>query len=605
MSNIECYGFAITLSSPETIASNPDIQYATTNLINDLLHLQTTVYWLSATHSFTSKQIGDETLENRTYPAGTFLVPFTGDESLDAHIIVIIYDYYDSHELYTDYPPLEILEIVEPMDLTEPFQLHEVDTAVYFSDGVTPRTLDWYVSTMHKAGFYEMEFYDDTEIIDSLDASTFNCFIWPGGSIPHDLESEMTLLTRTRKQQAIKKFVKEGGGFVGSCYGAVGASSGIRLLPFTFVKYFFPRLPSPYFLGLQDCLVAQALPSTINVTITDHNHPVVYGTPDTIHGASLLGGPVFTTIGPHSMALATVEEIDDSWFWYFLSERPILKIFLQRLMTRTVNTAIWTASTYSKGKVVTFGDHPEHGHINLQRIIHNSLFYVTSEECEQIMVERAYPLSFIETVGENSLNLLLDAEPLNTFSPLLTDINETVDALDEFIVEYQHVNILIEQLIEQDRMDPGFTYQIRRGGLWEFNISMGLVRSYLNNPLADKDAAAYLETLDLIYSALASYNISILDQITALKTDLDRRLDLITNDIPKIQENFTSLIFELEHYENSTDQNDEIVQLSQNIADLRSIEKYAPGMNFEIIQVMRTSWYLYAVSYTHLRAHET
>jgi len=222
----DCYGFIIILPSHDEISEIPSIQYSVMNLINDLLRINSSVYWLSSELSLFSKKIDDTTSESRIFNPGTFIVPFSGDNLLDLKIIVTVFDYNVSHELHIFNSSLEILMLLQPLDIDDACKLNEPDIALYFGEGVITRTLDWYVSSLYKGGFLNNIFFDDYEIIEKLDNTNFNVFIWSGGSVIDDLRSDINIITRMQKQKKIKQFVENGGGFVGSCYGAIAASSG-------------------------------------------------------------------------------------------------------------------------------------------------------------------------------------------------------------------------------------------------------------------------------------------------------------------------------------------------------------------------------------------
>ncbi len=590
----DCYGFIIPLPSHDEISEIPSTQYSVMNLINDLLRINSSVYWLSSELSLFSKKIDDTTSESRIFNPGTFIVPFSGDNLLDLKIIVTVFDYNVSHELHIFNSSLEILMLLQPLDIDDACKLNEPDIALYFGEGVTTRTLDWYVSSLYKGGFLNNIFFDDYEIIEKLDNTNFNVFIWSGGSVIDDLRSDINIITRMQKQKKIKQFVENGGGFVGSCYGAIAASSGIRLFPFTFLKYFFPKIPSPYFLSIQDCLVAQALPSTINITITEQDHPVVYGLDETIYGSSLRGGPVYTNLGKNTKSLATVKEIDSSWFtWLPLSNFSILKRIIEHFMDFTTGKTIWTTSEFKNGKVVTFGDHPETGHMNLKRVIHNSVLYVTSKTSGTLYSDISYAIMYVETNGENSIGINLPEESSHIFSDILNKINLTIDSINEFIDRCDYIYFLIDELIDQNKMSVVFTYQMRAGGLWQFNESMWAAKEYLDNPSNEEDSKNYLESLEIIYDLLLSRNVSILNQINQLRDDLEERLDEINLTFTRLSDDFSDLEYELEHYQNTTNQDNIILEICKNIKSTRTIEKYSPGLSCETLKLMRDSWYTY------------
>ena len=97
----DCYGFIIPLPESDIISENPEIQYSTMNLINDLLRLNVPIYWLKNSINLKIKGINDDNnSKDLTFNSGTFIIPFTGDKLTDDKIIAVIYDYNISHEIH-------------------------------------------------------------------------------------------------------------------------------------------------------------------------------------------------------------------------------------------------------------------------------------------------------------------------------------------------------------------------------------------------------------------------------------------------------------------------------------------------------------------------
>jgi hypothetical protein len=140
----DCYGYIIPLPESEIIAEKPDIQYSTMNLINDLLRLNISIYWLTNSISLKIKEINSEKNPiDLIFNPGTFLIPFTGNNSIDNKIIAVIYDYNISHEIHkNDILPIKSYMILQPLNLEIPYKLNEPKIAYYYGDGVYSRSLN-------------------------------------------------------------------------------------------------------------------------------------------------------------------------------------------------------------------------------------------------------------------------------------------------------------------------------------------------------------------------------------------------------------------------------------------------------------------------------
>ena len=597
----DCYGFIIPLSSYTEILENPEIQYSAMNLVNDLLRIQAPVYWCSENITLLSKDL-NETGEPapQSYGVGTFIVPFTGDQLLDTKITVIIYDYNLSHELQKkDQTTVKVHMLFQHLDICNTYELSEPKIAYFFGEGVSTRALNWYLFTMGNAGFLNSEFLDDTDVLTDLNNQDFNVFIWPGGSIIDDFNSDISIVIRLLRQHTIKQFVVNGGGFVGSCYGAFAAASGMRIFPFMLPTYYFPRLPKLGFLSIQDCLLAQAIPSIVNISLNDVDTPILFGLNKTLYGSPIRGGPVYTWLGKNTKSLATVQEVDTSWLSYFLGgDNKILQRFLKRWIRFTEGKTIWTTTEYEKGKVVTFGDHPELGDIALQRVIHNSMFYVSSTFSENINTNTSYSTKDIIVLGKTSYNLTFIENSTGLFSNVFEKINENINSFNTLLQNYSSINILLENLVHANEMDEDISFQMRIRGLWQFNESVFTSKRYLDSPQNEKNTKKYLEQLDVICTMVLLLNTSILEYISQLNEQLLQQLDEITEDVRRLSDEIFNLKDELQNYINSENQNDRILTLCGNLKKYsRTLDKHCPEINYKTRRLLKDTWYIYEAVY--------
>jgi hypothetical protein len=599
--NNDCYGFIIPLPLSNDISENPDIQYSTMNLINDLLRLNASIYWSSNPISIETKTLSNNNNQkNEIFQQGTFIIPFSGDELIDSRIIPVIYDYNVSHELHKNNTiPVNLSMIMEPFTLENSYKLVEPNIAYYYGDGVYSRSLDWYVYTLYKSGFLDNEFLYDNEVINKLNSNVYNVFIWPGGEIIEDINSDINIITRILKQNKIRRFVSEGGGFVGSCYGAFAASSGIRFLPFTLLNYYYPIIPSIGYLSIQDCTTALAISCTFNISVSNIDNPVIYGADDIIYNSQLRGGAVFTWLGENTQSLATIKEVNTTiWtHWFrdlFSSNSSIADKIIELWIKFTNQKTIWTTSEYNKGKVVTFGDHPELGHINLKRIVHNAIFYVSSEEINRKNIDYSYGISDIESIFNKSNKLEINDFNSNLFSDIYDDIYYNIEFFEDYNKKFETYFDNIWGMIDTDEMNFSFAIEMFVSGLWEFFTTINRSKNYFYNSFNDDNTIDYLRKLDSINNQFDSDIVSIDDLIIKLKNNISNKMTEITLINNQISEDLSLLDFYLNNYENSDIQNESIINLCSNLwAYSKKVNKYSSSIFFNSLKILRESWYTY------------
>ena len=291
--NNEIYGFIILNPSTTEISNNSNLQYETLNIINDLLRNNIHIYWLSNDINILTKSIfSDDITENKVIKQGSFFIPFIKNQSKNLMSMVIISKYYFNNNLSLDN---NILLINEPIQNIEFYKLSEPNIAYYFDQGITRECINWYMSSLSKAGFLKSEILNDSGILNSLKNDNYNVLIWPGGNMFDSFKKDLNFFSLLDRQYTIKNFISNGGGYVGSCYGAFMASSGIRLTPFFLIQYYFPKIPTLGFFSLSDTLLSIGIPSTINITIESNSHPVVFG---------LNGSKIISHVGERYLLIA-------------------------------------------------------------------------------------------------------------------------------------------------------------------------------------------------------------------------------------------------------------------------------------------------------------
>jgi hypothetical protein len=338
------------------------------------------------------------------YEKGAFIVPFTGNLQKDTLATVVLYDYNVSCEIENDGLKVEVFELLNPIE-TKAYRLVEPRIAQHLG---RPTRYGWpcYLQIAEAGGFLTMEFLLDNETI-YLNGNDFNVFMWPYRPDPGTVFEMARSLSYRDNFDAVRKFVREGGGYIGSCYGAVAASSGLvwPIFLFSLRPAYNPELSvsPPYFtFSISDSLMEQRYSVLKNlfistVEIQDIGHPLSFGLNKTVK--EFFGGPWFFWLGRNTHEVAVIKRLENE-------ENTSSGVF-----NKIVGSPEWVYSKFGEGKVVLFSGHPEFV-INIsilferfdwegdkyygRRVVHNSLFYVTSEDLGTWHVETCYPLSQIE-----------------------------------------------------------------------------------------------------------------------------------------------------------------------------------------------------------------
>ncbi len=603
-----CYGFLISFPSlnytEERKYDQQELQNTIMNCINDVLRLHIPVYWSSTDLLLQSKEMNQSAVsQQKLFPKGTFIVPFTGNISLDTQLIVLIYDYNISSELSKyEKPQVPIDMILEPIYKLDGYELHEPRIAYNYGKGVTHA--DWYFESLTDAGCLTNVFLDDKETPRQLTTHDFNVFIWGGGSLNFNILNSFYTSSRILSLYRIKQFVVNGGGYIGSCYGAEAASSGLTLLPIFIPEHYLSRLPTIGCLALGDFLVSQAVPADINITIQESDSPVLFGVNGTITGSGLIGGPIVTWYGKNTESLATAKDVEPSnrelsyifpRFYPFLNEKLI-----QRWANFTEGKTIWTVSQCKKGKIVTFCDHPEIGDPKELRVLYNAIFYVCSQPVSQKDFTREKQVSEIETIGIKSVNIPFEKPfSLNVSSSIYDHINTTLNSCKKIYNQFDDLeNYIYLDLMENNHtLSDDFFYKMGDYGFWDARWTVQNCMNYLENQWhgwSRENATYNLYLLDAIMALLQSTHGSINESLDRLQTDILRKLIDTDKSLSKLVECLDKVDNEIHIYQNTTLQNNKILLLCIELNTYaRQIYKQIPQIPFEILKLLRDSWYTY------------
>ena len=409
--DIDCYGFIIEVT--------PDQRYSTqtyiARLINELLHNKTAaVHWIASDGEARVMELGKMTNETvYRFNKGSFLVSFGDNLSKNIDIVSSVYRYNSTYKL-------RIYMLTKPLDNIVVHTLSEPKIAYYAGPAMVNEPF-YYL--LKEAGFQNQKNLTPDDVIRELTIDNYNVIIWGGGypdEVPKIL-ADLISIRGLRVRQKIREFVRNGGGYVGCCYGGWRAASRFKRplgLPLHIATSQLLNL-LPLQLGLLDCSVYRALPGAGDVTlkIVNTDHPLAFGLPEFIKHHSIMGGPMFLskTFGKSNMeVIGVIHDVEEERYWNwdfcmefcpwwvnpFLSNETKMKI-ARRWMQRDVGAAVWVTGRFGKGKVVAFGGHPECTDAwdrsmtwgNPPRIVYNTIFYLVSTDPHTVDVKHSVTIS--------------------------------------------------------------------------------------------------------------------------------------------------------------------------------------------------------------------
>ena len=450
-----CYGLIVPIS--ENIIDDYQWHY-TQYMINDFLRCNVTVYWATENFSALSTTMENNDFDfQKHYTRGSFIIPFTGIAEIDSKIITLAYDFNETHELdrlentgpkpykhchrisddkcevITDFNTVDTYFLLQPININS-YKLIEPRIVQHNGKGCIS-----YHNHLLKRGFLNTDYLSDGEINKKLNNDDYNVFLWPGGNIPSNgLKGLFFTALHVRDQQAIRDFIANGGGYVGSCYGAYTVSCGM-VLPFTISAYYFKNIPSAGWLSLSDTSTTIAFPcryAQLKEKIINSSHPVTFGiSGDTVH-TSWEGGPVFNYIGENTEVIAEI--IDANGFQGNFSFIPLT--LREKWIEYTVGKASWISSKYGKGKIIAFGPHPEKRY----PVLENALFYTTGKK-QRTETINSHNFSFIEKIYTITNNITISKNQSKDFCELRDIITK---------IHNHNISILLNNIKENLSNNP-------------------------------------------------------------------------------------------------------------------------------------------------------
>ena len=595
----DCYGFLVPLPAGTDTTEETFANSKVRHLINDLLRENITVYWSTTDFTTASKAMNNTSgIHDNDYTKGTFIIPFSEDTNKTALITAIIYDYNQTHELEdNDTISIEAYKLMDPLSVNT-YQLVEPKIAQHLGQ---PTRYGWpcYLQMAEAGGFLTMEFLLDNETLHELNNDDFNVFMWPYNPDPGTIVEQVLSLSHKDTCNAIRTFVRDGGGYIGSCYGAFAASSGaLRPIPLVSLRRaYFPYLSCivPFVsFSLSDSLMDQRILANYGLylttsAITDTGHPVSFGLNTTVQ--EFFDGPWFVWLGRNTGEIAIFQDMVSA------EDRSFKSANLKRTLIGSPN---WVHSSFGEGKTVLFSSHPEFvNNISLlfggldwegdkyygRRAIHNALFYVIAQGPMDTTIDVSHPVSLIEAFGDRTRYLAINGYN----NAELDDIKNRILTLNNDLHDLQNTSLeLLNRFADRFGGNPIFE---RGTQLLTYTYHFCNIFQDLNNKTRKT-----LTLLEQVYP-LVENNDSVLLKISQLQSHLSWRLNQTGNLMTQIQTIAQNLQDLLQHEHHSLCE--QLVLLSERRNLLRTFEiglKYIPQLYFESLKLLRHLWYEYETS---------
>ena len=172
------YGFIIPMTGYENAIIENQITCKNRHLANDLLREQIPVFWAS---EYFTAYITDITLSNEEemfFEKGTFIIPFTGNDTLDTKLLAMIWDYNQSSEIDSNSEIKVHVYLLNQAITIKSYQLSEIKIAQYqslFADGE-----EHYLEVSRNCGFLTFDFLPEIILNKKLNNLAYNVIMWGG-----------------------------------------------------------------------------------------------------------------------------------------------------------------------------------------------------------------------------------------------------------------------------------------------------------------------------------------------------------------------------------------------------------------------------------------
>ncbi|MCK4365405.1 MAG: hypothetical protein KAW45_05095 [Thermoplasmatales archaeon] len=596
-----CYGLIASPVKCENATIQDQIGCKIRHMINDLLREQIPVYWTAEDVDASIIEINGSEEETVSFEKGTFIIPFTGNTSVDTKIIVIMCDYNYSSEIEEDNElKISVYILREPLSNVHVYPLSEVKLAQHKS----PITVGeiCFLEISSECGFLSFELLIDSVIAEKLNNNEFNVLTHAGG-VPdyatfYKIEPPTMVFyalysdLKYRVSTAVRKFVSNGSGYIGSCYGADVAGSGHKFGPVTihFKRVAYnPKLPSIVYYGLADYISLRPHVDTeqTQVKIVNDTHPVSYRLGEVTWEYNG-GGPGFDRIGENTQVIGEFCNTDTE-----LDGRPC-----------------WVSSKFGKGRAVAFSRHPEilgfgfyksnRTHIG-RTVISNALFYTTAKEMTALQLSHMRSLSFIEEILAETGDIQIDTNTVDIFNETKNAINETIEDITNLSDYVKQLEFLIGEIADEKKINLNELPTFLGDNSLHITVKYyyHLFVKYLENTMET------LNTLEKIYPLLES-DPEFVKQIETLKADISSR-------IAEIRKICTQGYEMCEDYEKALLNYQQHPLILSRVKEflltdkghkfywhIYSVFSYVPQIYFNSLKLLRNSWYNYEASMMEL-----
>ena len=590
-----CTGFIIPLPAGNDTTIETLVNSRARFLVNDLLRENVDVFWtlkpgsamcISLTENMPAKEV--------QFERGAFIVPFTGDNASDQLITAVMVDYNVVSEIDEQPYVVDIFCLMGAIEISA-LKLAEPQIAQHFA---LPVRYGWpcYLQIAEAGGFLTFDFLLDGETSSKLNLKDYNVFMWPYEPNPARFSEVVLSLSNKIERQSIRSFVCEGGGYVGSCYGALAASSGF-LNPFSGVHLFqaylppLSCLPFSFTMCMSDSLMMERAEVLEELYVSyskihNHTHPITFGINETVK--EFFSGPWFVWQGKNTESVSTFTELT-------LGENITVPSFIKNQVEQSPS---WTVSTFGKGDMVLFSSHPEFiNNITFlfekrewsadqyygRRVVFNAIMYAAAEEVESIPFDMHRPLSFINVIQEKTCSLEIPSVSDTSFEVLKERFANYRDNLTVFRQQTHQLMALYSILFNESIVYPSQSRPL----LYTYAFC-SILQDYVNKTLD------VLQMLDNIKVLCEKSDSMLPKKLAMLYSNLSEKLNH-TEEIFLRTEIISNEILELfQHPVPPFHEKSRIVEQSRNMLVTFEISlKYLPQMYFESLKLLRHEWYHY------------
>lgn len=583
-----CYGFIFPNVKYENKYFENQIYCKIRHMVNDLLREEIHVFWTSSNMTINVSKINiSEIEENLLFEKGSFIVPFTGVDIVDLKIIAIVCDYNQSSEIEQNNNAKTPVYLLKEQISFDGYGLSNVKILNFMNFLSCGES--WYVDVAFKCGFLNYDFVYNNDTSKKLEDSDYNLLIWPGYDLYYPslfVALEIILDFPTRRNRAVRDFVSEGGGFIGSCQAAYMAARGIKPLPaYPSILTQYPNLPSIGLLSISDIVTANGLviSKDLEQEILDKNHPVVYGVDHYLTGGFLLHGPKIIKTGESVNVIANFK--NDS----YLDGTPSI-----------------VSNNFGYGKVVLFSPHSEirdpdtgpkfwdggtAGTYNGKKLITNAFYFATSQDKKEHVISESRPLVFIMDSWNKTTDLsYLLNEQVEIFEEIKTCINESFEDIANlnnniYLILEKIIQIGIEQNISLKEIKKNLYY----AGHIYLIYCFDLVKEYLEN------TSSTIQTIEKIYPILEEDTIFI-EQLEQLKFNLSIKIgkiqEILSTSAKKLQDIETILETYRKHQLFRKFMEKIVKKISHDIEIQTELAfQLMPGGYFDSLKFLRYHWH--------------